>query len=426
MEEQDDYYEVEHILDIRQSKKGSYEIKIKWLGYSSPEDDTWEPYTNLNQDTCFFFLREYRAKLQSEMAGQVRSSKSSTDSKLKLLNKVMRAWKKILKDRGVEFNDSEKVSVASGAGQSEQNKEGVYNTRQKRAFQRNESIINEDENNENTPLSGKSKSVPVNALDGVKGSDKIVPEDIIADYSKITEPNNASYQHKTPTMAPNDNEGQNSDRGKAPLELKPAIIEDEGYKIKHKNIQPTTNAQQRYIPQPPPPPGNKKKYFNRTRQNDSKPQSPKQRYNKQPEGNAKMKPDNPPASEANNQAKNKWKWIKQTDENIKLIGYLQNDHAISTCERVHRKFAGSHQTQKSSSTPQLKWHIDEKDQIHVPSPKIFPQPTIPLEDLFHYDPKTAFSTINQVFKSINSNILDFSSLTQSILKAQPLDTPPHI
>ena len=79
-----------------------------------------------------------------------------------------------------------------------------------------------------------------------------------------------------------------------------------------------------------------------------------------------------------------------------------------------------------SSTPQLKWHIDEKDQIHVPSPKIFPQPTIPLEDLFHYDPKTAFSTINQVFKSINSNILDFSSLTQSILKAQPLDTPPHI
>ena len=92
-------YEVEKVCDVRQLNKG-FQVLIKWSGYDDPEDNTWEPYTNLNEETCLFFLREYRQTL-------VRSASGKTlELKMQVLEKIIRLWKARMKKSGKHFNDS--------------------------------------------------------------------------------------------------------------------------------------------------------------------------------------------------------------------------------------------------------------------------------------------------------------------------------
>lgn len=112
MSEEDLYYEVEHIVDVKQVKD-NFEVKIKWLNYNNPEDDTWEPYTNLNDGTCLFFLREFRTKLQEKIVATPKGQKNPAENKMKIVQKIIVAWKKILRETEVEFNDSEDRSVTT-------------------------------------------------------------------------------------------------------------------------------------------------------------------------------------------------------------------------------------------------------------------------------------------------------------------------
>lgn len=44
----DDFYEVEEILDYTKQSNGIEKVLIRWKGYS-PDDDTWEPVSSLNK-----------------------------------------------------------------------------------------------------------------------------------------------------------------------------------------------------------------------------------------------------------------------------------------------------------------------------------------------------------------------------------------
>ncbi|KAL3926454.1 MAG: hypothetical protein SGPRY_003289 [Prymnesium sp.] len=44
---EDDYYIVEHILDLRRRQDGKLEFLVKWRGYSK-KHNTWEPLEHLN------------------------------------------------------------------------------------------------------------------------------------------------------------------------------------------------------------------------------------------------------------------------------------------------------------------------------------------------------------------------------------------
>jgi hypothetical protein len=64
-EADDEEYEVEKVLD-RKQENGQIYYLIRWKGYS-PEDDSWEPVTNLN---CHDKIQEYRATIGLEKKKQ--------------------------------------------------------------------------------------------------------------------------------------------------------------------------------------------------------------------------------------------------------------------------------------------------------------------------------------------------------------------
>ena len=94
-----DLYEVEKVCDVRQHHKG-LQVLIKWSGYDDPADNTWEPYTNLNEETCLYFLREYRQNLMANTTGK------TLEHKMQVLDRIIRLWKSKMKKAGKHFNDS--------------------------------------------------------------------------------------------------------------------------------------------------------------------------------------------------------------------------------------------------------------------------------------------------------------------------------
>ncbi len=96
-------YEVEKVCDVRQQNKG-FQVLIKWSGYDDPEDNTWEPYTNLNEETCLYFLREFRQTLAAS------ASSKSQELKMQVLEKIIRLWKARMRRTGKQFNDSGELS----------------------------------------------------------------------------------------------------------------------------------------------------------------------------------------------------------------------------------------------------------------------------------------------------------------------------
>ncbi|GAO46973.1 hypothetical protein G7K_1187-t2 [Saitoella complicata NRRL Y-17804] len=79
----EDEYEVEKILGHRWSQQsGEYEYEIKWLGYDAPEDNTWQPESEL--DSCRDMLEAYwqvrggRAKPPTSASSRKRGRSRST------------------------------------------------------------------------------------------------------------------------------------------------------------------------------------------------------------------------------------------------------------------------------------------------------------------------------------------------------------
>lgn len=419
MEGEDEYYEVEHILDVRQTKKGAFEIKIKWLGYNSPEDDTWEPYTNLNQDTCFFFLREYRAKLQANLVVASKPGKTALENKLKLLNKIMRAWKKILNERNIEFNDSEKRSALSEDGLEEPRNESNSTTPQKNELKRNERIIDEDDYTENTIKEARSRENAESTPTGIGTSAQSNVNQIYADYSKVSEPSRSNPFNQGSAGNANDKSNLNNGKGKSLLETLNPLEEDEGYKIKHKNNSSSNPTQNKYVPQPPPPINQKKMTFNRNRQENSNPYPQKASAQPQPSFTSNQKQTKPSAQEQQSQSKGTWKWIKNSDENRKFVEYLQNPKYSSIRLKLYKTLGASQSLQKSTSSSHIDWHIDDTDQmIYTPaSQSSISRPSISIDDLIHYDPKTAFNVIYRCFKATNEKIEQFADIARCLLKA---------
>lgn len=60
-QEGDDVYEVEDVVDRRQNKAGRWEYLIKWKGYP-PEENSWEPTTNLSAPTVKKFWSEIKPR----------------------------------------------------------------------------------------------------------------------------------------------------------------------------------------------------------------------------------------------------------------------------------------------------------------------------------------------------------------------------
>nr|XP_014280533.1 chromodomain Y-like protein isoform X2 [Halyomorpha halys]XP_014280534.1 chromodomain Y-like protein isoform X2 [Halyomorpha halys] len=55
-------YEVDAIIDVRESKKGRKEYLVRWKGYG-PSDDTWEPERNLK---CPTLLQQFKEKKDAD------------------------------------------------------------------------------------------------------------------------------------------------------------------------------------------------------------------------------------------------------------------------------------------------------------------------------------------------------------------------
>lgn len=102
-QEEQAYYDVEKVYDVRMYSK-TPQVRIKWTGFDRPEDDTWEPYKNLNEGTCLYFMREYREFLKKTEKGEV------LKNKLKLTKKIIELWKKEMRKKGLPFNDSNEQS----------------------------------------------------------------------------------------------------------------------------------------------------------------------------------------------------------------------------------------------------------------------------------------------------------------------------
>lgn len=265
MSEEDVYYEVEHIVDVRQDRN-KLEVKIKWLGFNQPEDDTWEPFTNLNESTCLFFLREFRTKLQERIVAQPRGTKNPTEAKMKIVQKIMKAWKVILEEREIDFNDSETVSLASLTPQP-QEKEAPPSPikvapaeplviKQHEPEAETKKPSNEiDEKKKDLPPPNHGKTTPNRNCTVTK-------------HDKSDKTGGKNPRHQSKDSSPwkdNKNEGksrptsQHKTYGQQKVsESFTVAAESEEYKIKHKAAQ--ANQAPVYVPQmssfgkPPPPP----------------------------------------------------------------------------------------------------------------------------------------------------------------------------
>lgn len=108
-EEEQHFFEVEYIKDARAWNPNNPNqylvVKIKWMGYNQPEDDTWEPWDNLNPDTALYFLRDYRQKLGIQDMNEKLKKK-----KLGLVQQMISKWKEEHRKEGKKFDDSEEMS----------------------------------------------------------------------------------------------------------------------------------------------------------------------------------------------------------------------------------------------------------------------------------------------------------------------------
>ena len=62
----DDFYDVEEILDYAKQSNGIEKVLIRWKGYS-PDDDTWEPVSSLN--------KVLKKEVKEKWANKARASK---------------------------------------------------------------------------------------------------------------------------------------------------------------------------------------------------------------------------------------------------------------------------------------------------------------------------------------------------------------
>ena len=110
-EEDEEELDVETVLEKRMTKKGKAEFLVKWKGYDNPDDNTWEPLSNI--DDFKHLVDAYEKKLLSEgelNKQSVQTHKLTTESEpIKKVNKK-EEW---IKDNKEEIKPIMKVKTSS-------------------------------------------------------------------------------------------------------------------------------------------------------------------------------------------------------------------------------------------------------------------------------------------------------------------------
>ena len=65
IDDEDEDYEVESIIEKRVAKKGKVEYLVKWKNFDDPADYTWEPSNNL--DAVKELVTKFEKELESKL-----------------------------------------------------------------------------------------------------------------------------------------------------------------------------------------------------------------------------------------------------------------------------------------------------------------------------------------------------------------------